>query len=214
MADAGCEQASITCLERETPAMRAAATTVEASFDAMGLCTTAGAAVVSNRSYDELAMRIGPQMLAELAGRAIAARGETMTISLPETIRCRATPIDFGGPAPTFVVAFHDERPSYEPALSKAAVREVQHNLRQALQLLSISLEVADTHASPANALTSKEEEVLTALMAGYRVPTIARDLHVSQSTVRSHLRSIFQKYGVHSQASLFEKLLATSRAS
>jgi DNA-binding NarL/FixJ family response regulator len=43
--------------------------------------------------------------------------------------------------------------------------------------------------------------------MDGQRVPWIAADLFVSQSTVRDHLSSIFRKLGVRSQAELIRRL-------
>ncbi len=55
--------------------------------------------------------------------------------------------------------------------------------------------------------LTRRESEVLARLMDGDRVPSIAADLFVSQSTVRHHLSSIFSKLGVHSQAELIRYL-------
>jgi DNA-binding NarL/FixJ family response regulator len=48
---------------------------------------------------------------------------------------------------------------------------------------------------------------VLRRVTAGQRVPTIARELYVSQSTVRNHLAAIFQRFGVHSQADLLARL-------
>ena len=198
----------------ESPAMRAAAVAIEASFGPMALCMQNGAPVVTNSGYEELSQVLGFGTLADLAVDAIVDPGSTITLSLPEIVHCHATQIEVGTTAPLFVVALHRDDTPDDPALSRGAVREVQQNLRNALQLLSAGAGAGgdDEQAVPANALTAKEEEVLGALMAGYRVPTIARDFHVSQSTVRSHLRSIFQKYGVHSQAALFEKLLATDR--
>jgi DNA-binding CsgD family transcriptional regulator len=55
--------------------------------------------------------------------------------------------------------------------------------------------------------LTSRESEILDRLMDGDRVPSIAADLFLSQSTVRHHLSSIFAKIGVHSQAELIRRL-------
>ena len=51
--------------------------------------------------------------------------------------------------------------------------------------------------------LTSREWAVLTRLLDGQRIPAIAADLYVSQSTVRNHLSSIYAKLGVHSQVDL-----------
>ena len=56
--------------------------------------------------------------------------------------------------------------------------------------------------------LSAREWEVLRGLVSHQRVPTIARRLHISQSTVRNHLKSIFAKIGVHSQEELLEKLM------
>lgn len=55
--------------------------------------------------------------------------------------------------------------------------------------------------------LTSRQWEIANRIAQGQRVPTIARDLYISQSTVRNHLAAIFQKFGVHSQAELVERL-------
>ena len=192
----------------DSAAMRAASTAVRASFDEMSLCTRGGTPIVRNDGYDELALSVGSRTIADLALRAIAHAGDPITIARPEGIRCQATQIDVATHVTIYVVAFRREDDAQEQSLSRAAVREVQQNLRQALQLLS-DVSADDRAAGPLTPLTVKEDEVLGALMAGYRVPTIARDFHVSQSTVRSHLRSIFQKYDVHSQAALFEKLLA-----
>jgi DNA-binding CsgD family transcriptional regulator len=42
-------------------------------------------------------------------------------------------------------------------------------------------------------------------------VPQIAEALHISQNTVRNHLKSIFQKIGVSSQAALIRKVRSLS---
>ena len=55
--------------------------------------------------------------------------------------------------------------------------------------------------------LTSRQWEILSRLIRGERVPTIARELFISQSTVRNHLASIYARFDVHSQAELLEVL-------
>lgn len=55
--------------------------------------------------------------------------------------------------------------------------------------------------------LTARQWEILSLLVQGQRVSTIAQNLFVSQSTVRNHLATMFKKFGVHSQAELLEKV-------
>jgi DNA-binding NarL/FixJ family response regulator len=55
--------------------------------------------------------------------------------------------------------------------------------------------------------LTTRQWEILTLLLQGKRVPTIARELYISQSTVRNHLSAMFKKFQVHSQPELLEAL-------
>ena len=56
--------------------------------------------------------------------------------------------------------------------------------------------------------LSQRQLEILRRLLGGERVPIIARDLHLSQSTVRNHLSAIFHRFRVHSQAELLAKLV------
>jgi DNA-binding NarL/FixJ family response regulator len=55
--------------------------------------------------------------------------------------------------------------------------------------------------------LSDRQAAIIDRLLAGARVSTIARDLHLSQGTVRNHLVALFRRYGVHSQAELVEAL-------
>ena len=70
--------------------------------------------------------------------------------------------------------------------------------------------EVARAVADPAThqwILTPRELEVVRLLMANGRVRTIAEQRHVSLSTVRNQLRSVFRKLGVHFQVELIQSL-------
>lgn len=58
-----------------------------------------------------------------------------------------------------------------------------------------------------AAALTPRQWEVLRRIASGQRVPTIAAELFISQSTVRNHLTAIFDRFGVHSQPELLARL-------
>lgn len=57
------------------------------------------------------------------------------------------------------------------------------------------------------NELTTRQWEILTLLLQGKRVPTIAREPYISQSTVRNHPSAMFKKFQVHSQPELLEAL-------
>ena len=54
---------------------------------------------------------------------------------------------------------------------------------------------------------STRQWEILSRLLQGDRVSTIAAALFISPSTVRNHLAAIFQKFGVHSQAALIQRL-------
>jgi len=49
--------------------------------------------------------------------------------------------------------------------------------------------------------LTSREMEILDLAANGVRTPVIARQLFISDSTVRNHFKNIFTKLGVHTRA-------------
>jgi PAS domain S-box-containing protein len=83
---------------------------------------------------------------------------------------------------------------------------------RIALELQTISL-AANLPSVPAVALhhpelktvSRREKEILSLLVVGDRVNSIAKLLHVSEHTVRNHLKSIYQKLDVHSQSGLIQ---------
>jgi len=56
-------------------------------------------------------------------------------------------------------------------------------------------------------ALSSREQEIVGRLIAGDRVPAIAKALFLSPSTVRNHLSSVFRKFDVSSQQELIDLL-------
>ena len=55
--------------------------------------------------------------------------------------------------------------------------------------------------------LSARQVEVVTRLLRGERVLTIARRMFLSPSTVRNHLSTIYRKVGVSSQAELLDLL-------
>ncbi|HVU73921.1 MAG TPA: LuxR C-terminal-related transcriptional regulator [Mycobacteriales bacterium] len=65
------------------------------------------------------------------------------------------------------------------------------------------------TRGADLGSLSTRELAIVNRLLDGDRVPTIARDMFVSQSTVRSHLSSLFRKFRVSSQQELITLLRA-----
>ncbi len=59
--------------------------------------------------------------------------------------------------------------------------------------------------------LSVRQWEIMSRLLQGERVPEIAKELFLSQSTVRNHLSMIYRRFDVHSQAELLA-LLANRR--
>jgi DNA-binding CsgD family transcriptional regulator len=69
---------------------------------------------------------------------------------------------------------------------------------------------VPDASSLPGlDGLSTRQWEVVTRLLRGERVPTIAREMYLSQSTVRNYLWQTYRKVGVRSQVELLEKLQA-----
>ena len=60
-------------------------------------------------------------------------------------------------------------------------------------------------------ALTGRELEVLSQLVMGRSLTSLARHLGISHETARSHMKSIFSKMDVHSQAQLAVNVLSLS---
>ncbi len=61
--------------------------------------------------------------------------------------------------------------------------------------------------------LSRRERDVVNELLHGHRVVSIASRLDVSEHTVRNHLKSIFRKLEVHSQAELVGLIRSRSAA-
>ncbi|MBR5259778.1 MAG: helix-turn-helix transcriptional regulator [Eggerthellaceae bacterium] len=56
--------------------------------------------------------------------------------------------------------------------------------------------------------LSGRELEVLEQLAAGQTVPLAAKKLLVSQSTVKTHIRHVYEKMGIHTRQELHDKIL------
>ena len=58
---------------------------------------------------------------------------------------------------------------------------------------------------------TSKEEEVVAALLSGASTGEIAAQLSIAENTVKSHLKKIFEKTGARSRTELLARVLRRS---
>lgn len=67
----------------------------------------------------------------------------------------------------------------------------------------------SDTNYVDVPGLSARQNEIVRRLLNGQRVQGIARDLYLSDSTVRNHLSVSYRKLGVRSQNELIEKLRA-----
>jgi LuxR family maltose regulon positive regulatory protein len=54
--------------------------------------------------------------------------------------------------------------------------------------------------------LSEREQEVLSLLRSRLTVPEMAEELCVSESTLRSHIKSIYSKLGVHRRVDAVER--------
>jgi PAS domain S-box-containing protein len=60
-----------------------------------------------------------------------------------------------------------------------------------------------DAAEQPGAQLSDREREVVTLIAMGLETPEIARELHISPATVRTHVRNSMAKLGVHTRAQL-----------
>lgn len=115
------------------------------------------------------------------------------------------------GPVPLMWLIVPDRVVMDAPPGSSTRLSQLEESLRRIATELGRVGMVASANGSYAtraslpelDRLSPREAEVLEQLLAGHRVATIARELEVSEHTVRNHLKSMFRKLGVHSQAEL-----------
>jgi PAS domain S-box-containing protein len=65
------------------------------------------------------------------------------------------------------------------------------------------------TQVASMDAPTEREREIVTAVAMGHQTAQIAAELHISQETVRTHVRNVMAKTGAHTRAHLVAKVLA-----
>jgi DNA-binding NarL/FixJ family response regulator len=68
------------------------------------------------------------------------------------------------------------------------------------------------THVDPLGRLTGRERDVLAEMAQGHNNASIAGRLHVSQSAVEKHVKSIFDKFGLGDADGVSRRVLAVLR--
>jgi PAS domain S-box-containing protein len=138
------------------------------------------------------------------AVRAVALRAKR-----GDVVPCNAVVIALV-PASSSAFAFIPEGAQLLPTTATARQRFVQ-------QLGGVLWQPGDAQVGAdlgIDQLTTRELDIVTLLVSGDRVRSIAQRLFLSQSTVRSHLSVIFSKFGVRSQSELLDLLRARYRES
>ena len=64
-----------------------------------------------------------------------------------------------------------------------------------------------------AEQLSAREQEIVSRILNGDRVPAIARALYLGQSTVRNHLTAVYRKLRVNSQQELIDLYKGSTRS-
>ena len=145
--------------------------------------------------------------------RGIATRLRVRRYDDWESVRCTVTPLCEHNP-PRFAFAMWTEPSSDEAeAASERASRLEDHLWRIAFEVQVAGVgdlpKMGEVQwADPAlRELSQRQREILRRLLRGQRVPAIARELFLSESTVRNHLSAIYRRFGVHSQQELLARL-------
>ncbi|MEY2415108.1 MAG: hypothetical protein QOH53_442 [Ilumatobacteraceae bacterium] len=139
------------------------------------------------------------------ASRAVAVR-----VKGGDVVPCEAVVVALV-PEPSSAFAFIPDGAQVLPTIATARQRFAQ-------QLVGELREPAPAQVGAdllgIDRLTRRELDIVTLLVAGDRVRSIAQRLFLSQSTVRSHLSVIFSKFGVRSQSELLDLLRDRHRES
>jgi DNA-binding CsgD family transcriptional regulator len=125
-----------------------------------------------------------------------------------EVLHCDAVVVPLV-PAPSTAFALLPEEADVE-----SAGRRLVRRLWSGTENTDLSSDRATAHAEAEvpgiAALTTREREIVRGLLSGDRVGAIASRLFLSQSTVRSHLSSVYAKLGVRSQQQLVDRFRLT----
>jgi DNA-binding CsgD family transcriptional regulator len=128
-----------------------------------------------------------------------------------DVVQCDAVVVPLV-PAPSAAFAIFPQ----EADVASAAGRRLMKHLWPETETIDLSSDLANAQAETEvpgiTALTTREREIVRGLLSGDRVGAIAARLFLSQSTVRSHLSSVYNKLGVRSQQHLVDRFRLSDR--
>ncbi|MBV8950831.1 MAG: hypothetical protein JOZ99_08150 [Actinobacteria bacterium] len=88
-------------------------------------------------------------------------------------------------------------------------LRRIAYEL-QAIGILHTRDEMPEPGRIALGALNRRQWEIVTRLVKGERVPSIARNMFLSERTVRNYLSAVYRKFGLHSQDELIAYIRGT----
>jgi DNA-binding CsgD family transcriptional regulator len=157
----------------------------------------------------------GPAVLSALADGVTSHGGTVVYVrarrNIGESLPCQMLVVPLV-PAPTFAFAMLATEAGEQVRVEVGDLNEVLGRLGQVLPVAVAagSADQGELRSDALARLSTRELEIVTMLLAGDRVPAIAESLHLTQSTVRNHLSSVFQKLRVSSQQALIVLLRHT----
>ncbi len=135
---------------------------------------------------------------------------EGKTIDVPVSL----VPVANGGDAPVGMLWVFLAQPGTDTHHTRRLENALMKIARE-IDALGYTETRCDEQSLPGlDHLSPREAEVFELLMVGHRVSTMADMLCLSTHTVRNHLKSIFRKTGVHSQAELIRLAHSESESS
>jgi DNA-binding CsgD family transcriptional regulator len=150
----------------------------------------------------------GPAVLSALA-HGVTSHGGTVVYvrarrNVGEPLPCQLLVVPLV-PAPTFAFAMLATDAGEQVRTEVGDLTEALGRLGEVLPAAAPAgdVDAGELRPDALARLSTRELEIVTMLLAGDRVPAIAESLHLTQSTVRNHLSSVFQKLRVSSQQAL-----------
>ena len=159
-----------------------------------------------------------PVVATALAGSPATGRATTVSARVQGRdgqwirVQCLVSPLVARNPA-RHAIAIRLPYAGIEPADDRASRLE-GHLWRIALEVQAAGLggrpgRYEQWWAQPEFAeLSERQADILRRTVRGERVQDIARELVITESTVRNHLSGVYRKFGVHSQTALMLRLM------